>query len=267
MSQPYGDNDISTDQTLRETRRVANGVYRLSRNGRAIGEELWGIFALRNGWFRLMTEIDLTWPIPNQQRANLDVDASWSAQGMWAQIDIHNTRRMVTCIVADDVLSIEITTLRLRDEDKKASNPRPRLLGDLKGQVGDEHPAGKVVFQRAMSFDPQSHLDFDSALFNFVALQRLQLARGAQSTFFSVAPALPSLEPLTLRQTYRYERDETTGPDANRMIARRYAIMESGADGVLTTFWADEHGIALRQEFTMNGALHTCEMTNYRWLG
>ena len=74
-------------------------------------------------------------------------------------------------------------------------------------------------------------------------------------------------EPLTLRQTYRYERDETTGPDANRTIARRYAIMESGADGVLTTFWADEHGIALRQEFTMNGALHTCEMTNYRWLG
>ena len=82
-----------------------------------------------------------------------------------------------------------------------------------------------------------------------------------------MAPALPSLEPLPLRQTYRYERDETTGPDANRTIARCYTIMESGAAGVSTTFWADEHGIALRQELTVNGAQHTCEMTNYRWLG
>ncbi len=43
--------------------------------------------------------------------------------------------------------------------------------------------------------------------------------------------------------------------------------MESGAEGMLTTFWADEHGIPLRQEFLLAGALHACELPSYRWLG
>jgi hypothetical protein len=34
-----------------------------------------------------------------------------------------------------------------------------------------------------------------------------------------------------------------------------------------TTFWTDEHGIAQRQEFLLDGALHACELTSYRWLG
>jgi hypothetical protein len=66
------DLDFSLDGSSRVTYRIAHGVYRITHNRRLVGEELWGIFGLLSGGYRLMTEIDLTWPVQNQQRAQLD---------------------------------------------------------------------------------------------------------------------------------------------------------------------------------------------------
>jgi hypothetical protein len=264
--QNSGDFEYDTDQSTRVARRLAHGVYRLTHGGREIGEEVWGIFALLNGAYRLMTDIDLTWPIKNAQRAQLDLDARWNTHGVWAQVDINNIRRMASYIPEGNTLSVEIMETRLHEHEEEQRNYRARLRNS--GGVLSLEPArlnsgatsGRTVLQQELPFDAATFLDFGSTMFNFVILQRLQLTLGSSATFNTVVLTLPSLEPLSIRQTYRYESDETLGNDP----ARRYTITETGSPGT-TTFWTDARGIVIKQELPLDGVAHICEMLNYRW--
>jgi hypothetical protein len=269
MGQPPAEFDYSTDQSTRVSRRVAHGVYRLTHGGRDVGEEVWGIFALRNGGYRLMTEIDLQWPVPNQQRANLDVDTRWHPQALWAQMDINNTRRMASYVPSGTTLDVQIVEARLHGDEDHSSKTKLRNQIAAMNPGGDAiRPAtpGKTVSSRQLPFTGNTHLDFASALFNFVVLQRYQWSANGRVSFDSVVPTLPSLEPLQVPQSYCYEGDEALSAESSTP-ARRYTISESGTPDAVTTFWTDEHSIVLKQQLTLDGALHACEMVNYRWQG
>lgn len=290
MSQSASDFDFNTDQSTRVARRVAHGVYRLTHADADIGEELWSIFALRNGNYRLMTEIDLLWPVPHQQRTHLDVNANWAVQALWAQVDLNHTRRMATYTPNGAALDIEITETRVHAEEEHSSKHKMRKVmapGITAGHTGAS--PGKIVLRRRVAFTASTHLDFASVLFNFVALQRLQLPQQGRATFDAVVLMLPSLEPLQVSQTYHYERDEVLAdlvapPPVPRIVAaappqepraqlpaRRYTITEIAAAGdpagTVTTFWTDAHGIAIRQELSLDGAPHRCEVVSYQWRG
>jgi hypothetical protein len=269
MSPSLDDFDYDTDQSTRVARRVAYGVYRLTHGGRDIGEEVWGIFALRNGNSRLMTEIDLQWPVANQQRAHLDVDDQWRIQGLWAQVDLNNSRRIATYIPSGDTLGVQVVESRLHEEEERTG--KSRLRGNTPA-VNAPLPrigaiSGRPVLERELPFDGSTHIDFASALFNFVVLQRLRLGRSTRATFDSVVLTLPSLEPLSIQQTYAYERDERLGNDTNQPSARRYRITEAGTPDAVTTFWTDAHDIVLKQDLMLEGVPHGCEIVSYRWQG
>ena len=276
MSQPLGELDYSIDQSTRVLRRVTHGVYRLTHGGQDVGEEVWGVFALRNGAYRCMTEIDQQWPIPHQQRAHLDVDEHWNVQALWAQVDLNSTRRIATYVPSEQSLNIEIVETRLREEEEHNSRTALSRATGFSAYRHAPHapPApptpgsnGHVIRRDVIPFSAGAHLDFASALFNFVALQRLQLERGGSATFDSVVLTLPSLEPLCVQQTYCYERDEVILRETNQLATRRYTIVETGSPDMATTFWTDAHGIAIRQELTLDGLPYRCEMVSYRWAG
>lgn len=271
MSQSGSDLDYDTDQSTRVERRVANGIYRLTHAGRDIGEEVWSVLALRNGGFRLMMEIELQWPVPHQQRAQLDADSRWSVQTLWAQVDLNRTRRMAMYAPAGGALDVEVVEARLRADEEHTG--KKRVLRATSGDFNAEHlgaVSGKVVGRQHLPFTATTHLDFASAMFNFVALQRLQLPRDGRMAFDAVVLTLPSLEPLQVMQTYCYERDEPLpGAMPFSPAARRYSITETGGSvgETVTTFWTDGHGIPLSQELTLEGAPHGCEMVSYQWQG
>lgn len=270
LSQSPGDFDYSTDQSTRVSRRVAYGVYRLTHDGRDVGEEVWGIFALRSGGYRLMTEIDLQWPVPNQQRANLDVDARWMAQALWAQVEMNNTRRHAAYVPSGTTLDVQITEARVHSEDDHGGKNklRSRALGPNSGAERPPSGHGKSVLRRELPFSVTTHLDFASALFNFVVLQRLGLLQPKSSaTFDSVVLTLPTLEPLEIPQSYYCEGEEVLRSDPSELLTRRYTIAESGVPETMTTFWTDMQGIVIKQELTVGGAPHGCEMVSYRWQG
>ncbi len=80
--------------------------------------------------------------------------------------------------------------------------------------------------RKQLACTPATHLDFGSALFNFVVLQRVRLMPGTPTMFGSIVLTLPSLEPLELQQEYCYERDEPVRGDPGQPLARRYLITE-----------------------------------------
>lgn len=268
------DFDYATDQSIRVARRLAHGVYKLTRDGRDIGEEVWSIFALLNSGYRLMAEIDQKWPMTHEQRVQLDVDEHWNAQGMWVQIDIGNVRRMAACIPADNVLNVELTDQRLNEEDQLRSKWKQRSkAGAVPPARNPPAPSvsaatagvNKSVAQVQAPFEANTHLDFASALSNYVALQRLKLEQGSQATFNSIVLSLPTLVPINVEQTYSYDPEDAQREDPIKPLGRQYSIVETAPPNLKTTFWTDEHGIVLKQELMLHGARHVCEMVNYRW--
>ncbi len=272
VGQSPSDFEYSTDQSIRIARRLAHGVYRLTRDGREIGEEVWSLFALLNSGFRVMTEIDQKWPLAHEQRIQVDVDDHWNTQGMWVQLDIGANRRMATCIPADGVLSVELTDQHLNEEDQLRSRWKQRS----KAGAAAHHPAApasatapvagkKSVTQVQVPFESGTHLDFASSLSNYVVLQRYKPEQGSLATFNSIVLSLPTLVPVNVEQVYSYDSADEQREDPIKPLGRQYSISETAAPHLKTTFWTDEHGIVLKQELHLQGARHVCEMVNYRW--
>ena len=274
VGQSPSDLDYGTDQSLRIARRLAHGVYKLTRDGRDIGEEVWSVFALLNSGYRVMTEIDQKWPMAHEQRVQLDVDEHWNVQGMWVQIDIGSVRRMAACKPADNMLNVELTDQRLNEEDQLRSKWKQRSKSGAVPPARNP-PASSVsaasagvnksVTQVQAPFEPNTHLDFASALSNYVVLQRLKLEQGGQATFNSIVLSLPTLVPISVEQTYTYDSEDAQREDPIKPLGRQYSIVETAPPNLRTTFWTDEHDIVLKQELLLHGARHVCEMVNYRW--
>ena len=203
--------DIDLDTADRISQRIAHGVYRITHGKRVVGEELWGIFGLRSGGFRLMSEIDLKSPMPNKQRAQLDLDEHWQARKLWVEVDVDGRRRMATYTPdrPANLLFIQVSELLLRYVDSGKGGRS--LDGPFMLNPPDK---SKVVYEDEVPFDSQSYLDFASTLFNFAHFKRIsnQLREKNKARIKAVVVKLPSLEPLLLKQTYEYITDEPVNP-------------------------------------------------------
>jgi len=254
------DLDFSLDGSARVASRIAHGVYQIARNRRVVGEELWGIFGLLSGGYRLMTEIDLTWPIPNQQRAQLDLDAEWRGQQLRIQFDLEGKRRSACYLFRDGEIEITVYEEALRFGE----------VSRLPREGAAPEAAPKQVYARKLTYSPSTFLDYGSPLMNFAHLRRLSLIAGGQTQIQTVVVTQPLLEPLVLRQTYTYVRDEQLSTTVMPfMTTRRYLIEEHPQDqpaGPVTTLWTDQHSIVLKQEARVGKDTHVCEMTSYAWL-
>ncbi len=269
--------DILLDQSTRVARRVAYGTYRLSHAGAAIGEEAWGVFALLNGGCRILTDIAQTWPVPNQQRARIDLDAHWRVERLWAQVDVGGARRSATYVPAGDEIDIQIVEARLHQDDSGDARRGPSMASadGPNGTQRIQRPVqararvekGRLVAQQRLAWSAGAHLDFGSALFNTIALQRAALQVNTPAPLDTIVLTLPSLEPLRIEQVYLYERDEPVRADETRAPARRYSIREHTAKQAATTFWTDDRHIVLAQELELDGAPHACDRGQYVWAG
>jgi hypothetical protein len=258
------DTDLDLEPGDRVSGRVAHGVYRILHNRKVIGEELWGIFALRRGGYRLLAEIDLKWPVPNQQRVRLDVDAGWQTHTLWAQIDARGRRRVAHYVPADDGIEVDVMEGALRYADAGRNSDQPFHLA----------PAAKPkqVLNTVLPANGQVFLDFGSTLLNFAHLKRMSLALGQSQDIQTIVIMQPALEPLSLVQVYTYQRDEQiTSLIEPYVNTRRYTIEErdglSEAGAPVTTLWVDEHGMAVKQDVQLGRDTHGCELTSYTWHG
>jgi hypothetical protein len=260
------DFDFTLDSSDRITRRIAHGVYRIAHNRKLVGEELWGIFGLLGGGYRLMTEIDLRWPIPNQQRAQLDLGADWQASKLWVQLDAEGKRRVARYVLAEEMLEIAVFEEPSRYGDALRT-PRDQSL-----QLAVAARAKRVYTGKA-TYRPDTFLDYGSPLMNFAHLRRLPLKPGSQTRIQTIVITQPSLEPLQLLQTYAYVRDEQISSLVMPFMAtRRYTIQEHLAangqnEGPFTTIWADQHGVVIKQEVLLGKETHGCELVSYQWVG
>jgi len=260
------DFDFTLDSSDRITRRIAHGVYRIVHNRELVGEELWGIFGLLSGAYRLMTEIDLRWPFPNQQRAQLDLNADWQASKLWVQVDAEGKRRVARYLLTEGALEIAVFE-------------EPSRYGDIPRTPRDQSLAlaaatrAKSVYTGRATHRPDTFLDYGSTLMNFAHLRRLPLKPGAQVRIHTIVVTQPSLEPLQVTQTYTYVRDEQISSLVMPfMSTRRYTIQEhlstnDQREGPFTTIWTDQHGVVVKQEVLLGKETHGCELVSYQWVG
>ena len=123
------------------------------------------------------------------------------------------------------------------------------------------------MYDDQVAFDANTYLDFGSTLFNFAHLKRVDMSKD-KASIRAVVVKLPSLEPLPLRQTYGYVTEEPLSTALfSEQLAHSYRIIESDGGKAETTFWADAHGIVLKQEVHLKNELHGCELTSYKWVG
>ncbi len=265
--------DLSLDQTDRISRRIAHGVYRLSHARKPIGEELWGIFGLRGtgdspGGYRLMSEIDSRWPLPNQQRARLDLDENWVARKLWVEVDAGNARRTAVYepnrAARSVLISVTESLLRYADGGRGLGK---QVRGAEAQLVLKAPEAGKLVFEDQLPFDENTYLDFGSTLFNFAHLKRVDMSKD-KATIKAIVVKLPSLEPLPLTQSYEYVTEEPVNSLLyTQQLAHCYKIVETDGGSAVTTFWSDAHGIILKQDVNWKNEWHGCELTSYKWVG
>jgi len=256
------DLDFSLDGSSRVTHRIAHGVYRITHNRRLVGEELWGIFGLLSGGYRLMTEIDLTWPVQNQQRAQLDLDTNWKVQQLRVQLDLEGRRRSACYLFTDGEIEITVHEEPLRYAEAMRTTR----------EAAAQPMAPKRVYANKLVCSPSTFLDYGSPLMNFAHLRRLSLGTGEQTQIHAVVVTQPLLEPLVLRQTYTYVRDEQLSTTimpfmtAHRYMIEEHTLSQNQSAGPVTTLWTDQHKIVLKQEVLMGKDTHACEMVSYAWL-
>jgi len=256
------DLDFSLDGSERIACRIAHGVYRITHNRRPVGEEVWGLFGLLNGGYRVMTEIDLTWPVQNQQRAQLDLDMNWKAQQLRVQLDLEGKRRSASYLFTDGGIEITIYEEPLRYAEVMRANR----------EAAAQPTAPKRVYASTLACSPFTFLDYGSPLMNFAHLRRLSLSAGDHIQICAVVVTQPLLEPLVLRQTYTYVRDEQLSTaimpfmTAHRYVIEEHPTAQGQSAGPVTTLWTDQHKIVVKQEVLMGKETHACEMVSYAWL-
>jgi len=253
------------DNSDRIARRIAHGVYRIVHNRKEVGEELWGIFGLRGGGYRLMTEIDLKWPVPNQQRAQLDLDTDWRERKLSVQLDSQGKRRNAYYQLVAGGAEVDVFEEPLRYAEAIKANGS----GEAPFQAITP-PKPKRMFGDTLPFDETTYFDFGSTLMNFVHLKRLPLRLGTKAQMRALVVTQPSLEPLTLSQVYAYVRNEVITTTVQPALhACRYTIEEHSESGntPTTTLWTDEHGVAIRLEAAVGRDTHGCELVSYAWQG
>jgi hypothetical protein len=262
------------DTTDRVERRVAHGVYRIFHNKRDIGQELWGVFALKTGGFRLLSEIELSWPVENKQWLRYDLTDAWEPLLLWTQIDVDGMRRFATYAPASaDAFDVSVYEQSIRHAEQ---NDEVRKTGAMKPVNGAKPTTEKLrpivpprqILNEALPRNGSIHLDFGSTLMNLAQLRLLRLAQGESAGMTALIPSQPSLMPISVNQTCTFTRVEDVSSVLEGFTAaRRYVITEEGDNAPHSTLWTDEHDVVLRQEIILGAESHGCELVSYQWHG
>jgi hypothetical protein len=263
------------DAADRVERRVAHGVYRIFHNKRDIGQELWGMFKLKAGGYRLMSEIELQWPVENKQWLRYDLSDEWEPLLLWTQIDVDGMRRFSTyapgAAEAFDISIYEqsIQHAEQNDEVRKTTGAMKPVNG-VKPTTDKMRPIvpPRQIFNQALPRTSTTCLDYGSTLMNLAQFRMLQLSQGESAAMTALIPSQPSLMPITVDQTCTFTRVEDVSSVLDGFTsARRYVITEEGESAPHSTLWTDEHDVVLRQEIMFGTESHGCELVSYTWHG
>jgi hypothetical protein len=194
---------------------VSQGEYQYLLGGKRIGEEQFRVY--KKDGYRIESTRTLYWPEPSRQEMLYELETSLEPK----KLSLVTTRAGI------------VTELEL---SRKGENWR----SEVKGQGRDKRNAelgrreGTVV-------------DFDSLIFNALALKRLALAAGEVRSVEAITLALPDFAAGRASQTYRRVEDEELATEvAGNPQAAVYELTVGTAKHRL---WVAPSGVVLKGVF------------------
>src|SRR3990172_11990037 len=172
---------------------VSLGEYQYLLGGKRMGEENFGVF--KKDGYRIESTRTLYWPEPSRQEMRYELEPSFEPK----KLSLVTTR-------AGIVTELELT--------RKGENWR----SEVKGQGRDKK---KTELGRSKG----AVVDFDSLVFNALALKRLALAAGEARSVEAITLALPDFAGARSSQTYRRVEDEEIETEfAGKLVAAVYEL-------------------------------------------
>ncbi|MGH9324178.1 MAG: putative glycolipid-binding domain-containing protein [Vicinamibacteria bacterium] len=195
------------------------GEYQVMLGGERIGEEQFRVFK-KNG-YRIESTRTLYWPEPSRQELEYELEPSFEPK----KLSVVATRGGIR------------TELALK---RKGDNWRVEVKGQGRDKKGHElgRRAGTVV-------------DFDSLIFNALALRRMKLGAGESRDVEAITLALPDFSGARSKQTYRrVEDEEIETPFAGKIQAQVFELISGTARHRL---WVAPSGVVLKGVFERSG--------------
>jgi hypothetical protein len=196
----------------KDSHPVSVGEYRYLLGGERIGEEQFRVF--KKDGYRIESTRTLYWPEPSRQEMRYELDTTFEPKKL----------SLVT-IRAGIVTELELT--------RKGENWRSEVKGQ--GRDKKKHELGR----RAGAV-----VDFDSLVFNALALKRLALTAGEARSVEAVTLALPDFAGARSSQTYqRVEDEEIETEFAGKLEAAVYELTTGTSKHRI---WVAPSGVVLK---------------------
>jgi hypothetical protein len=194
---------------------VSAGEYQYLLGGKRIGEEQFRVF--KKDGYRIESTRTLYWPEPSRQEIRYELESSFEPK----KLSMVTTRAGI------------VTELELA---RKGENWR----AEVKGQGRDKKKQELGRRQGAV-------VDFDSLIFNALALKRLAIAAGETRSVEAVTLALPDFAGARASQTYRRGDDEEIETEfAGKLEA---AVYEITAGALKHRLWVASSGVVVKGVF------------------
>ncbi len=194
---------------------VSHGEYQYFLGGERIGEEQFRVF--KKDGYRIESTRTLYWPEPSRQEIRYELEESLEPK----KLSMVTTRAGI------------VTELEL---SRKGDNWRSEVKGQGRDRKKQElgRRAGAVV-------------DFDSLVFNSMALKRMPLTAGEARSVEAITLALPDFAGSRASQTYRRLEDEEIDTGfAGKLEA---AVYELSAGTAKHRLWVAPSGVVLKGLF------------------
>src|SRR3990172_958938 len=194
---------------------VSLGEYQYLLGGKRIGEEQFRVF--KKDGYRIESTRTLYWPEPSRQEIRYELEPSLEPK----KLSLVTTRAGI------------VTELEL---SRNGENWRSEVKGQ--GRDKKKHELGR----RAGSV-----VDFDSLLFNALALRKLALTGGEARSVEAVTLTLPDFDGARSSQTYRRVEDEEVETEFGGKLEA--AVYELTAGTSKHRLWVAPSGVVLKGVF------------------
>jgi len=194
---------------------VSLGEYQYLLGGKRIGEEQFRVF--KKDGYRIESTRTLYWPEPSRQEMRYELEPSFEPK----KLSLVTTRAGI------------VTELEL---SRKGENWRSEVKGQGRDKKKNElgRRAGAVV-------------DFDSLVFNALALKKLVLAAGEAKSVEAITLTLPDFAGARASQTYRRVEDEEIETEfAGKLEA---AVYELTTGTTKHRLWVAPSGVVVKGVF------------------
>jgi Putative glycolipid-binding len=209
---------------------IASGEYQIRLAGKRIGEEQFHVF--RSKGYRVESTRMLYWPEPARTEIRYELDPSHEPTKLHMEV----TRGGI------------VTELEL---SKKGDNWRTEVKGQGRDRKKQElgRRAGTVV-------------DFDSMLFDSLALAKLVVPEGASKEVDAITLALPDVAGARVREVYRRVADEEIETEALGKLTA--AVYEVEAGSAKHRLWVAPSGIVVKGVLTGIGGEQETVLTHLK---